>query len=415
MSFSYISRPVGLKLTSTEEKLLENIDQFSYPLSGFPDLDHLHSTITVVLSDSEQPCRDQSYEIYEEERKSMMEKLEKEIDALKKEIEEEQDEKKQEKLKEKLSKKEKLLDALKNAKRMPNGKYRVTLVVKILGEYISSKKEVILYINVIRSYNSPYLLGEVYVHEMMHAYLDCGTVKSYFDKIEEPIAEYGMLNFFEKFDSKILSDAKRRVRSKQESNGIAHYGFGYCIFMKDNGVDFLDLYKNAKPTLVPTGPNVNNYLEFWRNIGYPEGTLEEFLCLVMLSLALQSSNDIFKAYSDLLPAKTNYTSPSGKDYTKWFVNKNGPYAKTEAVRLAVCAYISKNPTDDADAICKAWWNVDPNLIGLQKYTSSNDPLKRDERILLPNGDTIFVSNQLSLKRINKIKSTIPAKWGIAIG
>ena len=345
----------------------------------------------------------------------MMEKLEKEIDALKKVIEEEQDEKKQEKLKEKLSKKEKLLDALKNAKRMPNGKYRVTLVVKILGEYISSKKEVILYINVIRSYNSPYLLGEVYVHEMMHAYLDCGTVKSYFDKIEEPIAEYGMLNFFEKFDSKILSDAKRRVRSKQESNGIAHYGFGYCIFMKDNGVDFLDLYKNAKPTLVPTGPNVNNYLEFWRNIGYPEGTLEEFLCLVMLSLALQSSNDIFKAYSDLLPAKTNYTSPSGKDYTKWFVNKNGPYAKTEAVRLAVCAYISKNPTDDADAICKAWWNVDPNLIRLQKYTSSNDPLKRDERILLPNGDTIFVSNQLSLKRINKIKSTIPAKWGIAIG
>ena len=398
-------------MTPQEEGFLEKIDRHPYPLNGFSDLDQLHNTITVVLSDQE-PTWERSYEISEKERKSRLEELEIKIKQLREQTQKLRDEKELSRIIAEINYLAGIHNSLQGARRLPNGNYRITKFTEILGEYVSKDKEVILYINVIRKSKSPYLLGEVYVHEMMHAYLDHCTVKEYFDKIEEPTAEYGMLEFFRNFDKKVLRDAKKHVRNKQKCHGTAHYGFGYCMFMRNNGVDFLDLYYKAKPTLVSSGLNANNYLEFWKWIDYPE---DEFMCLVMLYLTLQSSTDIFTAFTKLLPTRTIPTSPSknGNDYSKYAVNGYGPYAKTESALLAVCLYISNNPTKKALDVVDDWCVI-PNLVNSRKHISLIDPIKRDRKLPLPNGESVYVSNQSSLDRINDIMNSILSTWKITI-
>lgn len=400
MAFNcYSSDPTKLFLNPDESDLLESIDNFSYPLNRFSNLAQLHGTLTVELSEDE-PTRAQIYELSEEERASLLE----EIKDLEERLEKEQNEIKREALSGELKKLGRLKDILEGAVKTPDGKYEMTISVELLGLYIPKAKKVILYIRAIRKRKSPHiLLGEVYVHEMMHAYLDYFTVKEYFDKIEEPIAEYGMLKFFEKYDKKILADAKRRVRKKQNSLGIAHYGFGYCIFMNHNGIDFLDLYYNAKSILTSSGENMSNYLGFWKSPKYPE---DDFMCLVMLYLALNSSFDIFDAFTKLLRTRKVPTVPSktGKDYSKFTINGFGPYAKTETSLLAVCKYISENPTFDAYQIVDAWSGL-PSFVNVTTYTSVCDCKKRDRRVLLPNGEAIYVSNQFSIVRILELIAT----------
>ena len=419
MSFNYISNPAGLKLDPQEEFFLEKIDNFSYALNGYANLAQLHNTITVELSDEKNVYK-KIYEISEEERKSMLEEIEVKIKELKDELNIEQDEKKTKRLKEEIDRLSDIEDSLKQANKLPDGRYEFIIIVNcpILGEYVSSKKKIILYINTIRNGKNPcMLLGEVYVHEMMHAYLDCGH-KEYFTEIEEPIAEYGMLRFFKSFNDKsILRHAKNSVRNKQKYNLIAHYGFGLFIFLKDNGEDFLDLYRNAKPTLTsstPSTPNISNYLKFWNLIyGYPE---DELMCLVMLYLSLTSSTDIYNAFKTLLPTRKVPTSPSknGNDYSKYMVNGYGPYAKTETILLAVCLYVSNYPTEDAGDVVAAWGHVYPNLVMLTKHVSKHDPIKRDRKLLLPNGNAVYVSNQSRLSQINDIMINLPVHWGITI-
>ena len=383
MAFNY-SIPVGsdptkLFLYSDESEFLNKIDNFSYPLNGFGNLAQLHNTITVELSDDE-PKRKQIYRLSEEERASLLKEIDAEMKLLKEMLEKEQDGKKREILLGELEKLSRLKKILEGAVRTPDGEYEIIANVVLLGLYVPKEKKVILYINAIRKRKSPYLLGEVYVHEMMHAYLDHCAVKEYFDKIEEPIAEYGMLKFFDSYNKKILADAKRRVRNKQDSLGLAHYGFGYCIFMKHNGVDFLDLYYKAKPTLTSSGNNMSNYLEFWKWPGYPQ---DDFMCLVMLYLALNFSVDIFTAFTLLLRTRMVPTAPSktGKDYSKYTINGSGPYAKSEAALLAVCKYISDNPTFGAVKIVDEWRRLH-NFVSDKMYTSVIDHRKRDRRVSL---------------------------------
>ena len=195
-----------------------------------------------------------------------------------------------------------------NASKGPNGDYRIGGDYEILGEYVPLQKKVILYYETIKKHE-PFdlkrrekLLATVYVHEMMHAYLDYGYVKAYFDKIEEPIAEYAMLSFFDDFNKSILQYAEKHAEAKQKALGIAHYGFGYCLFNNSKRVDWLEDYYNAKPQLVLNGPNIDNYLDFWRVGGYPFDM--EQLCMVMLYLSLHCSFDIVGAIQLIMPTKT---------------------------------------------------------------------------------------------------------------
>ena len=311
MAFNY-SSPSGIKLQSKEYNLLDRVDRCPYPLKGFAyqyndfnNLADLHSNITVELSDEIKsrayPCK-----ITPEEREAIIGELYARIeettalynqklqelrnargpmgDQLGKELRILENEK------------ERLLgtlDLYENATKASDGNYVFKVYNEILGEYISREKKVVLYYNAISQYNSTDLFAVVYVHEMMHAYLDCGYVKYYFEQIEEPIVECGMLCFFKKFDRRIREFAEELVKEKQKSLGIAHYGFGYCLFKNSTKVDWLDKYYNVKPQLVFNGPNIQNYLDFWRAGVYPFGN--EVFCMAILYLVLQMDFNITNA------------------------------------------------------------------------------------------------------------------------
>lgn len=163
---------------------------------------------------------------------------------------------------------ENLRDAYKAAQNLNNGMYEVRVETFKEGKYDNSKRQVVLYFNTKHRFPNPFLLAVVYVHEMMHAYLDCGGIT--LPELEEPIVEYGMLSFFKAFgDAKLLEYAQKEVKNKQDTIGVAHYGFGHCIFKNPYGVDWLNDYLSAKPRLFSTSPEVKRYLDFWRTGLYP--------------------------------------------------------------------------------------------------------------------------------------------------
>lgn len=338
MSFNYTCLP-GVKLTATEKQLLEEIDSFSYPLTGHANLAVLHSRITVELSDK-QKIRKFSYEITPSQRDAEINSLQNKFDELSKLIDQKRQEfeETQGSERDKLGKKLGELDlervclrdiycVYKNAKQETNGNYIVSGDYDILGEYVPVQRKVILYYETIKNHE-PFdlkrrnnLLAAVYVHEMMHAYLDCGSVKAYFDKIEEPIVEYAMLSFFNAFDKNILQYSEKHVEAKQKSLGMAHYGFGYCIFKNPNGINWLEDYRNAKISLVETDPNVAAYLDYWKTGIYPEKKEKE--CLVALYKALHHGTTI-----PITVKQKNIRRVRRRNYT---INGKGSYSMYEVV------------------------------------------------------------------------------------
>ena len=329
MSFNYTCLP-GVKLTATEKQLLENIDNFNYPLTSYANLADLHSRITVELSDK-QKIRNFSYEITPSQRDAEINSIQKKIDEISKLINQKSQEfvSAQDSERDILRKQLGELDleraclrdiycVYKNAKQETNGNYIVSGGNDILGEYISSSKKVILYINSFPN-NSVNLLAIVYVHEMMHAYLDCGGIT--LPEIEEPLVEYAMLDFFKDFDKSICAEAEKHVKEKQQVLGIAHYGFGYCIFKNPNGVDWLEDYRNVKNSLDEKDPNVAAYLDYWKTGIYPEKKEKE--CLVALYKALHHGTTI-----PISVRQENFRRVRRRNYA---INGKGSYSMYEVV------------------------------------------------------------------------------------
>lgn len=293
MAFNYLS-PSGIRLTNSEEQILDRVDKFSYPLNGYANLADLHSRKTVELSDKIK-TRDYSYEITYYERVAEIDKLQERINKIDRLIDQKMQkfEEAQGTMRDALGRQLGELEverallrdirgAYVDAEQGTNGNFVIHGCYEILGEYISSSKKVVLYYNSIRYYNnSDYLLAIVYVHEMMHAYLDGGT---FIKEIEEPIVEYAMLNFFKAFDRQICEVAEKHVKDKQKTMGISHYGFGYCIFKNPNGIKWLEDYRNAKNSIAKTDLNVVSYLDYWKTGVYPEKKEKE--CLEAMYKAL---------------------------------------------------------------------------------------------------------------------------------
>lgn len=328
MSFNYTS-PLGIRLTTTEEQLLESIDKFNYPLTGHANLADLHSKITVELSD-EQKTRKFSYEITPSQRDAEINRLKNRIDEISKLIDQKTQEFEEaqglerDRLGRQLGELEverahlsDIYYVYKNAKQGTNGNYIVGGCYEILGEYISSSKKVVLYKNSINSVN---LLAIVYVHEMMHAYLDGGGIT--LPEIEEPIVEYGMLCFFKAFgDANLLDFAQKEVKNKQNTIGLVHYGFGHCIFNNPNGINWLDDYQNAKNGLAETDLNVAAYLDYWKTGIYPEKKEKE--CLEALYKALHHGTTI-----PITVKQGNVRRVRRRNYT---INGKGSYSMYEVV------------------------------------------------------------------------------------
>lgn len=105
------------------------------------------------------------------------------------------------------------------------------------GQYSPSEKKITL--------DNTYLTDEekeaaeikasTVLHELMHAYFDCGlSRKPDLEIIEEPLAEAGMLDFLSHYKGRSFDNVSDRVSKKKETPCIAHYGFGAYIHEKSN-------------------------------------------------------------------------------------------------------------------------------------------------------------------------------------
>lgn len=114
-----------------------------------------------------------------------------------------------------------------------------------------------------------------------------------------------------------------------------------------------------------------------------------------------------------------------KDYSKYSINGQGTYSKGMAVFEAVKLFIDKNPNMSNEDIVKAWLDLGinvPNLIETKTIhdnriqTSSDARIsEKSKEIKLNDTDSIFISNQFNVKRIDdfieKVNST---NWDIII-
>lgn len=386
MSFNYTS-PFGIRLTATEEQLLESIDKFNCPLTGHANLADLHSSISVELSDK-QKIRKYSYEITPSQRDAEINRLQNKIDEISELIDrkmqefEETQGSERDKLGRKLGELEverahlsDIYYVYKNAKQGTNGNYFVGGCYEILGEYISSSKKVVLYKNSINSVN---LLAIVYVHEMMHAYLDGGGIT--LPEIEEPIVEYGMLCFFKAFgDANLLDFAQKEVKNKQNTIGLVHYGFGHCIFNNPNGINWLDDYRNAKNGLAETDLNVAAYLDYWKTGVYPEKKEKE--CLEALYKALHHG------FFQVMKVKNEQSK-----------NKNDLIRELDDY-LAKHSLIAVIPSDHKNRLYRGWKDS-----SARQYFDWLDPTRHPELIPLLNkhGRYGSIYNCVDLQQIAKI-------------
>jgi hypothetical protein len=114
------------------------------------------------------------------------------------------------------------------------------------------------------------------IHEYIHAWADINATGRMNDAeyAEEEIAEFGMLHFLQAisgFDSKfkqILLDAIEDVKTKQNTYGLSHYGFGAELYYNYAHIKWERLLRDAH-TLIGTGVQEYEELKNMLQI-YPE-------------------------------------------------------------------------------------------------------------------------------------------------
>lgn len=297
--FGYTS-PSGSQLTSTESDILKQVDAFPYSdLKPFNSLGDLHNEIIVELRDR---CDDRVRKVIYEKTAVLSR-----IKALKRRRARDSQNSIVSSL---LGKLEEILNEMERKKQDRLEKEeRMT----VLGEYIRKDSDgkgpkVVLYIETIRSItgNSNWLLAEVYVHEMHHAWFDhdLSLPANHVKEVEEPITEFGMLLFMEKFDSienGILFDALRHVSSKKM--GMAScYGFGAYLYdnLSERRRDWRNMLYQVKYNK-PCGP-ICDYIEPFQNGLYPidEKHWAEMLLRVLYESDSSHTGSMFCFCNDLV-------------------------------------------------------------------------------------------------------------------
>lgn len=119
--------------------------------------------------------------------------------------------------------------------------------VRVLGEYKSEEKKIILYINNIKEIEYRYgdllpMMRYVYLHELMHAYFDRNPNHDYIYGIEEAFAEFGALLCIEELVSDDKANPAELEWALSHVNGkkdlLTCYSYGYNLFnqYKENKV-----------------------------------------------------------------------------------------------------------------------------------------------------------------------------------
>lgn len=113
------------------------------------------------------------------------------------------------------------------------------------GQYNPSEKKITLFIKNIPNDVFEEIRASTVLHELMHAYFDCGlSRKPNLELIEEPLAEAGMLDFLYHCNGRSFDNVLQRVAEKKNTPCIAHYGFGAYIHQqsKDEVGTLYELY-----------------------------------------------------------------------------------------------------------------------------------------------------------------------------
>lgn len=118
------------------------------------------------------------------------------------------------------------------------------------GQYNPSEKKITLFNKNITDNDKDLeeideIKASTILHELMHAYFDCGlSRKPNLELIEEPLAEAGMLDFLYHCNGRSFDNVLQRVAEKKNTPCIAHYGFGAYIHQqsKDEVGTLYELY-----------------------------------------------------------------------------------------------------------------------------------------------------------------------------
>ena len=118
------------------------------------------------------------------------------------------------------------------------------------GQYNPSEKKITLFNKNITDNDKDLeeideIKASTILHELMHAYFDCGlSRKPNLELIEEPLAEAGMLDFLYHCNGRSFDIVLQRVAEKKKTPCIAHYGFGAYIHQqsKDEVGTLYELY-----------------------------------------------------------------------------------------------------------------------------------------------------------------------------
>lgn len=101
------------------------------------------------------------------------------------------------------------------------------------GQYNPSEKKITLFIKNIPNDVFEEIRSSTVLHELMHAYFDCGlSRKPNLELIEEPLAEAGMLDFLYHCNGRSFDNVLQRVAEKKKTPCIAHYGLGAYIHLQ---------------------------------------------------------------------------------------------------------------------------------------------------------------------------------------
>lgn len=106
------------------------------------------------------------------------------------------------------------------------------------GQYNPSEKKITLFNKNITDNDKDLeeideIKASTILHELMHAYFDCGlSRKPNLELIEEPLAEAGMLDFLYHCNGRSFDIVLQRVAEKKKTPCIAHYGLGAYIHLQ---------------------------------------------------------------------------------------------------------------------------------------------------------------------------------------
>ena len=121
----------------------------------------------------------------------------------------------------------------------------------------------------------------------------------------------------------------------------------------------------------------------------------------------------------------NNASSVTKDFSKYAINGHGSYSKGKVMQEAMKLYVEQHPEMTGEEVMKAWLSMGvnmPNLVETQTIFEDRAAKSKDSRVRekakevsLPNGETIFVSNQFNPERIADFISKVNTQgWNISI-